>query len=130
MIADLRTLGRDVRVFCPTEASRKPFMFMAFAFVHFHLRHLRLMNAITESASWIGDEKVQVMAANSNVADAALRDMADQLEYLSKNDGIKGFGLLRLSQTLASLSLAQAGCERIANTPLPFIYSLLVRRTT
>ena len=130
MIADIRTLGRDVRVFCPTEASRRPFMSMACAFAHFHRGHLRSLNAISEPASWIGDEKAQMMAANSNSADAALRDMADQLEYQSKNDGITGFGLLGLSQTLALLSLAQAGCERIANTPLPFVYSLLVRRTT
>jgi len=130
MIADVRTLGRDARVFYPTEASRRSFMSMACAFAHFHRGHLRALDATPDAANWIGDEKAQVIAANSNAADAALRKMADQLAYQSQSDVITGFGLLRISQTLASLSLAQAGCERIANTPLPFVYSLLVRRTT
>jgi len=37
---------------------------------------------------------------------------------------------MTISQTLSSLALAQAGSELIVTTPLPFVYSLLVRRTT
>ena len=43
---------------------------------------------------------------------------------------LDGFGAMVLSNRVASLSLAQAGCERIAVTPLPYVYSLLVFRTS
>ncbi|SDL75161.1 bestrophin family ion channel [Paracoccus chinensis] len=46
-------------------------------------------------------------------------------------DGVlDGFGARTLSARLASLALQQAGCERIASTPLPYVYSLLIYRTT
>lgn len=70
------------------------------------------------------------MIAYKNPADAALRSMADKIGKLIKEDAISGFGQMTISQTLSSLALAQAGCERIFTTPLPFVYSLLVRRTT
>ena len=56
--------------------------------------------------------------------------MADQIGKLAERDVISGFGQIAISQTLSSLGLAQSGCERIVTTPLPFVYSLLVRRTT
>ena len=31
---------------------------------------------------------------------------------------------------MSSIALQQAGCERIAATPLPYVYSLLIYRTT
>ena len=43
---------------------------------------------------------------------------------------INGFGQMTISNTLSSLARSQAGCERIATTPLPFVYSPMVRRTT
>ncbi len=41
-----------------------------------------------------------------------------------------GFGAKALQERLANIALQQAGCERIANTPLPYVYSLLIYRTT
>ena len=70
------------------------------------------------------------LVEHKNPADAALRAIAAQVRALAEREAISGFGQMTLSQTLSSLALAQAGCERIATTPLPFVYSLLVRRTT
>ena len=38
-------------------------------------------------------------------------------------------GFRILDERLASITAIQAGCERIAGTPLPFAYTLLVHRT-
>jgi len=56
--------------------------------------------------------------------------MAEQIGTLVEKEAVSGFGQMTISHTLSSLALAQAGCERIVTTPLPFVYSLLVRRTT
>lgn len=42
---------------------------------------------------------------------------------------LDGFGARALTTRLASIAAQQAGCERIANSPLPFVYSLLIYRT-
>ena len=35
----------------------------------------------------------------------------------------------QMNQNVAALSEVQTGCDRIANTPLPFAYSVLLNRT-
>ena len=44
--------------------------------------------------------------------------------------GIDGFGARSLTARIGGIAQQQAGCERIANSPLPFVYSLLIYRTT
>lgn len=130
MIADIRTLARDTILFIPCAKSRQAVLKMGAAFAHFHRGHLREINAKVEAEHWIGSGLSDNLLQTPNAADAALRDLAKALASLAQAGELSELGQFRLSQTLASLSAAQAGCERIANTPLPFVYSLLVRRTT
>lgn len=130
MIADVRNLGRHMCVFVGKGADRERILSRAVAFAHLHRGFLRRVDVRADIADWIGAEEAAAMTARQNPADAALRSMADQIGKLSETDAISGFGQMTISQTLSSLALAQAGCERIVTTPLPFVYSLLVRRTT
>jgi putative membrane protein len=43
---------------------------------------------------------------------------------------IDGFGARALAERMGSMALQQAGNERIANTPLPYAYTLAIYRTT
>ncbi|MDF3416089.1 hypothetical protein HKX54_16565 [Sulfitobacter sp. M57] len=130
MIADIRTLGRDTVLFVPDAKARRAVLEMGAAFAHFHRGHLRKADVSLQAEHWISASQVKTLLKTPNAADSALRQMANTLATLAKDGGLSDFGQLRLSQILANLSAAQAGCERIANTPLPFVYSLLVRRTT
>ena len=49
---------------------------------------------------------------------------------MSEARKIDGFGQKALAERLACFPAAQAGNERLLTTPLPFVYSLLVWRTT
>ncbi len=130
MIADVRNLGRHMCVFVGKGEDREKILSCAVAFAHLHRGFLRKVDVRTDIIAWIGEEKSAAMIARDNPADAALRSMADHVRRLIEKDAISGFGQMTISQTLSSLALAQAGCERIVTTPLPFVYSLLVRRTT
>lgn len=130
MIADIRTLGRHVHVFFQKDEDREYLLSNAAAFAHLHRGFLRNVDVRADIVSWIGETEADALIARTNPADAALRAMADRMRMLGQQDAISGFGQMTLSQTLSSLALAQAGCERIVTTPLPFVYSLLVRRTT
>ncbi len=130
MIADLRTLGRDLSIFVGRGEDRAEILSLGVGFAHLHRGFLRGADVQTEITVWVGDDQAKALLAQTNPADAALRAMAERISQLAAQGGVSGFGQMRLSETLAALAAAQAGCERILTTPLPFVYSLMVRRTT
>lgn len=130
LIADVHTLTQQARIFLHAEEDRKHLLSYAVAFAHLHRGSLRKVEVHSEVVGWVGEESSNTLTAKNNPAAAALRSMADQTSQLARTEVVNGFGQMSISQTLASLAGAQAGCERIATTPLPFVYSLLVRRTT
>lgn len=130
MIADMRNLGRHMSIFVSKDADRAQLLCCAVAFAHLHRGFLRDVDVSGDIVGWVGEEKTAAMLAQQNSADAALRSIAEQIGKLSGQGEISGFGQLAITQTLSSVALAQAGCERILTTPLPFVYSLLIRRTT
>jgi putative membrane protein len=130
MIADMRNLGRHLSIFVSKETDRAQLLCCAVAVAHLHRSFLRDVDVSGDIIGWVGAEKAAAMLAQQNPADAALRDIADQIGKLSGQGEISGFGQLAISQTLSSIASSQAGCERILSTPVPFVYSLLIRRTT
>lgn len=130
MIADVRHLGRQMKLFVGEGKEHTHIVLHVVAFAHLHRGFLRSTDVRNDVARWIGDEQADALCSRNNPADAALSLLAERLSKLRKHEAITGFAQMSLSDTLLSLASAQAGCERIATTPLPFVYSLLVRRTT
>ncbi|WP_069299220.1 bestrophin family protein [Neptunicoccus sediminis] len=130
MIADVRNLCRQSTLFIRDSNARTDILNHTVAFAHLHRGFLRDTIVEAEIAPLVGAEQAKHLQSFANSADAALRTITERLATLSDQDQLDGFGRMTLSNTLSSLALAQAGCERIRSTPLPFVYSLLVRRTT
>ncbi|MCS5582888.1 bestrophin family protein [Marinobacter qingdaonensis] len=65
-----------------------------------------------------------------NVSDAILMHVGRCCSDLADRAQISEWRYITLEQRLVGLSEAQANCERIKNTPLPFPYTLLLHRTT
>lgn len=128
--AEVRSLGQNLRIFIGRKMDRERIMSCAVAFAHLHRGTLRQVDVSEDIIPWIGKKKTEALLAQANPADAALRLMTEHISSLIVAGAISGFGQLTLSQSLSSLASAQAGCERISSTPVPFVYSLLVRRTT
>lgn len=124
MIADGRSLGRETLIFMGEGARRTEVLKAYAAFAHLHAGALRGRERSGEAARW--DERAGDWARARNPADAALRAMADAVAA----GGLPEMGRKALAERLASVALAQAGCERLAGTPLPYVYSLLVLRTS
>lgn len=127
LVADMRSLGRESDLFLKEEATRRRFLRCAVLFTHLHrigLRGTKDPKALEEWAASDQDLK-------SLTSPCAALNMANQiLCSAAATNHLDGFGQKALSERLAAISLAQAGCERIRSTPLPFVYSLLVLRTT
>lgn len=124
MIADGRSLGRETAIFIGPGAARAAVLRAYAAFAHLHAGALRGHDRVAAAAAW--DGRAQAWAGSRNAADAALRAVAGEVAGADLSD----MGRKALAERLASVALAQAGCERLAATPLPFVYSLLVQRTS
>ncbi|MNN58911.1 Bestrophin, RFP-TM, chloride channel [compost metagenome] len=64
-----------------------------------------------------------------NVSDAILRRIGRQCTQLAQRQAISEWRAIVLEERLNGLTEAQATCERIKSTPLPFPYTLLLHRT-
>jgi len=125
LLADLRALARETELFVPDEALRLSLLRTVLAFLHLHRANLRAL-ADDPLAQRLGAEFTQA----PHPPDAALNHMAAQIAQAGRAGAIDGFGLKALGERLGSITAQQAGCERIAGTPLPYVYSLLIYRTT
>lgn len=65
----------------------------------------------------------------SKPADAILHEIAALIGRLLRQARLMPVEALALNESLGRLTQAMIGCERIANTPLPFAYMLLLHRT-
>lgn len=76
---------------------------------------------------WLREEQ---SVYGHNVCDGILRSISRRNSQLAKQNEISEWRYILLEERLQGLSEAQAGCERIKTTPVPFPYTLLFHRTT
>ena len=122
LLADMRSLAREVDVFLADPTLRMQVLREALVFLHAHRLNLRRLSPRAP-----GQEEV---ADTAHPPDAALDGLNALLAAAHRDGRLDGFGARALSARLGNMALQQAGCERIANSPLPFVYSLLIYRTT
>jgi putative membrane protein len=130
LIADFRSLRRESTLFITDVESRNELLSLSVAFAHLLRAELRGDEIEDDLSRWLDSARMQRLLDARHSSDAALNDIGDLLARLHQQGQCSEMGLRVLAERLAAMSLAQAGSERIANTPLPFVYSLLVKRTT
>ena len=123
LVADLRNLAREAEIWLDG-ADRLAVIRLGLAFLHLHRLALRGMPP-DDAAT------VRLAAANIGVGPPgmALNRITDILANARRTGKLDPLGARTLAERLASISAAQAGAERIASTPLPYVYSLLIYRT-
>ena len=130
IVSDTRNLARNCEIFIAEKQDRQDILGRAVAFAHAVRGDLHDTDVTGDIAIWVGDDEAARLGAQKGGAEAALRIIAGKVRALHESDRLSGFGQLAFSETVLALGRHQTGCERLATTPLPFVYSLLVRRTT
>ncbi|MDQ2066120.1 bestrophin family ion channel [Xinfangfangia sp. CPCC 101601] len=122
LLADLRSLARETEVFVADPPLRHQILRGALVYLHAHRINLRRLSP---------QAKGQEPVASAPHPPCAALDRVNALVAEAHRSGqVDGFGARALTGRLASMALQQAGCERVANSPLPFVYSLLIYRTS
>jgi ion channel-forming bestrophin family protein len=128
LVFEIRNLTRSSLALLPADSGEaRPLLMRALAFCHYLRGQLRNTDVAAQVAPFLGSDAA-ASAAYGNKADAVLRDMGRRIGRLRAAGHIEPMDYRILDERLSSLAALQAGCERIANTPLPFAYTLLLHR--
>lgn len=125
LLAHLRSLARETDVFVHDAEVRHALLKRSLAFLHLHRRNLRALGDDPRSRELAPD-----LLDAPHPPCAALDQLAEVVARAHQDRIIDGFGARALAERMAAIAEQQAGCERIATTPLPYVYSLLIYRTT
>jgi putative membrane protein len=129
LLADMRSFAREAELFISRKEDRIRALRLAIAFMHLHRARLRRLPDDATARAAAG--RVGLPTDGPLPRPCAPLDAIAALLGKARQDGtLDGYGARALGERLASITLAQAGAERIATTPLPYVYSLLVYRTT
>mgnify|MGYP000861745440 CR=1 FL=1 len=120
LVAESRTLPRATEAVLADRAMRRRFLLCYLGFCHLLRGRLRNLDVSAETAALSG------RAASST---EALRLMGHDLAEARRSGALDPIGHRIIEERLAVLTAVETGCERIAFTPLPFAYTLLLHRT-
>ncbi|MDE2453304.1 MAG: bestrophin family protein, partial [Burkholderiales bacterium] len=101
----------------------------AIAYAHALRHQLRGDDAKSDVSAWLTPEEWRGFEAARLGTDYLLRRSAAEVGAWLREGRLQPQMAAQIDQTLAALGAAQAGCERIKSTPIPFPYTLLLHRT-
>ncbi|ANA35730.1 hypothetical protein R82526_02944 [Ralstonia mannitolilytica] len=127
-----RTLTSQVLCYLPDNTSRAERIGVAnmvIAFVYALKHQLRKSDPTEDLTRLLGAERAQALRQTHYVPATLLNDIRAQLVQLQPQAPAHGNTLWMLDAQLNELGRTLGGCERIASTPIPFAYSVLLHRT-
>lgn len=128
MIAS-RSLLREVKTTLPDDAELGQFVRLQIAFAHCLRMTLRRNPQAKPLAKFLSEKDLQTVFAAQSPANRILLLMGEWLAVRRRNGQLSDILFHSLNNRLNDMSAVLAGCERIANTPVPFAYTLILHRT-
>ncbi|ADO48536.1 bestrophin family protein [[Enterobacter] lignolyticus] len=128
MIAS-RSLLREVKNTLPDGTSVDSFVRLQIAFAHSLRMTLRRLPQQETLSRYLTPEQLSAVLAVQSPANHILLLMGNWLAEYRKQGVLSDILFHSLNNRLNDMSGVLAGCERIANTPVPFAYSLILHRT-
>lgn len=128
MIAS-RSLLREVKTVLPDDRELGEFVRLQIAFAHCLRMTLRHKPQAEPLAEYLNTDDLQRVFASHSPANRILLMMGEWLATRRRDGQLSDILFHSLNNRLNDMSAVLAGCERIANTPVPFAYTLILHRT-
>ncbi|OIK40075.1 bestrophin family protein [Citrobacter portucalensis] len=128
MIAS-RSLLREVKTTLPDDAELGQFVRLQIAFAHCLRMTLRRNPQAEPLTKYLSEKDLQTVFAEQSPANRILLLMGEWLAVRRRDGQLSDILFHSLNNRLNDMSAVLAGCERIANTPVPFAYTLILHRT-
>ena len=134
LVVDGRSLARQVSSFIDDNDeggsdAKKRLLHLSIAFTHALRHHLRQTDPGNDIEKYIDPQDWPKLQHSQNLPDGILRLMGRELGTCRNRQLLSDILVQSIDQRITSMAEVLAACERIRNTPLPFAYMLLVRRT-
>ena len=128
MVYEIRSLARASNIFLNSER-RRELLVQSLAHAHLLRGQLRNEDVRAELPKSLSSGLVDTALGTQNPADFLLQKAGDVIAEAHRAGELDSVAAAALNQHLHALAGIQAASERIANTPLPFAYTLLAHRT-
>lgn len=128
MIAS-RSLLREVKITLPDNEARQDFVRLQIAFAHSLRMTLRRKPQAETLARYLSPHALTRVLNAHSPANYILLLMGEWLAARREEGQLSDILFHSFIHRLNDISGVLSGCERIANTPLPFAYSLILHRT-
>ncbi|EKF76073.1 hypothetical protein A11A3_01225 [Alcanivorax hongdengensis A-11-3] len=130
MVYEIRSLARaSASLLGDGHPARRRILSLVLAHAHALRGQLRGEDVSDTLTTWLSKQELQHVQGLRNGAEGLLQQVGGELGVLYREGAPDSVGLQMLNHHVTALSGIQAACERIAHTPLPFAYTLLVHRT-
>jgi putative membrane protein len=130
MLNDTRSLARQYMSVTDTDAqSQRHFVYTLIAFVYAVKAQLRGTVLTQEQLALLRPQLLPAVNRARFKPVLILSDAANQIGELHKADKLHPVLFTVLDRQLSLLNEDLGGCERLASTPVPFAYSLILHRT-
>jgi putative membrane protein len=128
-----RQIQTVVRSENPSEAAevqqfQRDFVYFMIAYVHAFRMFLRKQSDFHELDGFIPEGERKILEKQVNPPLYLLKRMSEKLQTAYQRGWIHTFHLPMLEQHLTEFTAIQGGCERIANTPIPHSYLLMLHQ--
>ncbi|MDP4571775.1 bestrophin family protein [Pseudomonas sp. LPH60] len=125
LIIEVRSLIRESLII-DAHPQREGLLRDLCGFAHSLIARLRHEDEARALQPWA---QADIDPQHPNLTDAQLQRIGQRCSQWAQQGLISEWRYTQMETRLVSLSLVQAACERIQNTPLPFPYTLLLHRT-
>ena len=127
LLTDSRNAARQCISFMPGEP--RPFVLGIAAFVHAARHQLRGTDPTADMTRLLPPEVVQQLEGRRTPALQVMMWLSAQVKQAHADGQLSPILVAQIDHSLSGLNDAFGGCERIAYTPLPFTYSVILHRT-
>ena len=129
ILVDSRNLARLALTLPPRAVPVRPFVLGLAALAAALRNHLRGLDARHGLEGLLPADVLDTVSRKQNVPLALLLWLGEGVRRM-RAEGLDPLLSLQMEKGLDNLSQAMAGCERIASTPLPFAYTVILHRSS
>ncbi|MBE1159090.1 bestrophin family protein [Dyella acidiphila] len=129
VLNDTRSLARQALTLVDGPAPSRIFVHQLIAFVHALRHQLRGTDPAADLDTWLSDEARQRLQGARYKPSAILLMAGEWLRERRRQGELAAPLVQAMEVHMGHLSDALGGCERIAGTPIPFTYAVIIHRT-
>ncbi|ACD20068.1 bestrophin family protein [Paraburkholderia phytofirmans] len=129
LLISTRALTSQVLCYVPEQANKFQLAQTTIAFIYALKHQLRNTDPMPDLVRLLGRDQAELLRAKQYKPTALLNDIRRELAQTERHPQVGETKLWMLDAQINELGAAVGGCERIASTPIPFSYSVLLHRT-